>query len=257
MQLPPRAADAGVEAATSATLASEAEAHAALPIAGQGMAWAAAQAQGGSSSAAAPGDDVLEEGLECAYTDAQSGQTCTVRIIKVHHDDPPAYYSIRMPDGNDRETVRERLSHQLGPAAAAEGLAEHAAAAVAPPPPQLNEEQRSRRKEGVKRALTALLKGVTTAVLEEVAARALAKHSAAQHSAAQHSAALHSAAQHSAAQPPQPPLLLLAAPPPAAATARANGAAPRGGTNGHGAGSSGGMALPGLGDYDSDSDTPF
>ena len=75
------------------------------------------------------GDDVLEQGLECTYTDAQSGQTCTVTILKVHHDDPPPYYSIRMPDGNERETVRERLSRQTGPVA----TPPKGAAADAPP----------------------------------------------------------------------------------------------------------------------------
>ena len=61
---------------------------------------------------AARGDDVLEEGLECNYTDTHSGQTCTVKILKVHYDNQPPYYSIRMPDGNERETVRGRLARQ-------------------------------------------------------------------------------------------------------------------------------------------------
>ena len=98
---------------------------------------------GGSAHAGGPkgdakptpgGDDVLEQGLECDYTDAQSGQTCTVTIIKVHHDDPPPYYSIRMPDGNERETVRERLSRRqtaAAPPAAAAGSSAPAAAAPA------------------------------------------------------------------------------------------------------------------------------
>ena len=56
--------------------------------------------------------DVLEQGLECNYTDEQSGQMCTVKILKVHHDDQPPYYTIRMPNGNERETVRGRLARR-------------------------------------------------------------------------------------------------------------------------------------------------
>lgn len=76
----------------------------------------AATTLGHPAPTAAPGggeDDVLEEGLECTYTDAQSGETCTVKILKVSHDDQPPYYSVRMPDGKERSTVHGRLSRQV------------------------------------------------------------------------------------------------------------------------------------------------
>ena len=75
-----------------------------------------------SSQATQPGDvgradgDVLDKGLECVYTDRRTDMTFNVKILNVHFDDPPPYYTIRMPDGNERETVRERLTRHSAPA---------------------------------------------------------------------------------------------------------------------------------------------
>ena len=76
-----------------------------------------------SAEGAAPEDpEVLAKGLECYYTDKKTGETVPVKILKVHFDDPPPYYSIKMPDGNERETVRERLRSSRRAAAAAAAL---------------------------------------------------------------------------------------------------------------------------------------
>ena len=54
-------------------------------------------------------DGVLEKGSVVLYEDKQSGKVLEVTVMKVHYDDTPPYYSIRLPSGQERETVRERL----------------------------------------------------------------------------------------------------------------------------------------------------
>jgi len=53
---------------------------------------------------------VLEKGQECFYQNKNSGEALVVTILKVHFDDAQPYYTIGMPDGGERATVRERLS---------------------------------------------------------------------------------------------------------------------------------------------------
>ena len=54
-------------------------------------------------------DDVLEEGAAMLYKDKQSGITVRVTVCTVHSDHTPPSYSIRLPSGQERETLRERL----------------------------------------------------------------------------------------------------------------------------------------------------
>lgn len=92
-------------------------------------------------------EDVLQKGLDCVYTDRRTGRRFNVTILNVHFDDTPPYYSIRMPDGNERETVRERLSGheeppeevevvvQLPKAPAAATMDQRQPTTAPPPPP--------------------------------------------------------------------------------------------------------------------------
>ena len=48
------------------------------------------------------GDNVL-------YINKNTGKTEKAKIIKVHYDDNPPYYTINLADGGERETVIERL----------------------------------------------------------------------------------------------------------------------------------------------------
>ena len=59
--------------------------------------------------------DVLEKGTAVLYQDKQGGEVLEVTVAKVHYDDTTPYYSIRLASGQERETVRERLSRTLGP----------------------------------------------------------------------------------------------------------------------------------------------
>ncbi|AET73263.1 hypothetical protein PGAG_00374 [Phaeocystis globosa virus 12T] len=56
-----------------------------------------------------PFDDVLKKGEGAQYYDKQENGVVEVIILKVHHDDVPAYYTIKLPSGQERETQRERL----------------------------------------------------------------------------------------------------------------------------------------------------
>ena len=76
---------------------------------------------GGTDGDGGGGGDVLAQGAECMYHDAQGGQECVVKILKVHYDSQPPYYTVKMPDGNERETVRGRLSRKAGRAEETEG----------------------------------------------------------------------------------------------------------------------------------------
>eukprot|EP00964_Phaeocystis_antarctica_P151234 scaffold118791_cov63-Phaeocystis_antarctica.AAC.1 len=66
--------------------------------------------------------DVLEDGAAVLYEDRQSGGVLEATVCKVHFDDTPPYYSIRLASGQQRETVRERLRRkdEPPPGAAAE-----------------------------------------------------------------------------------------------------------------------------------------
>ena len=52
--------------------------------------------------------DELKAGTRCYYK-AADGKTQAATISKVHHDDPPPYYTIQLKDGAERSTVRARL----------------------------------------------------------------------------------------------------------------------------------------------------
>ena len=47
----------------------------------------------------------LAEGVKCWHRQ----EKVEVTVVKVYFDDPPPYYTIRMPDGTERATVRARL----------------------------------------------------------------------------------------------------------------------------------------------------
>ena len=54
-------------------------------------------------------EDALAVGTRCWYPSSQDGSRLLVEVLKVYYDDPPPYYSIRMPNGSERDTVREKL----------------------------------------------------------------------------------------------------------------------------------------------------
>ena len=58
---------------------------------------------------AAAVDDVLEQGEAVQYYDKQHGGVVEVTVQTVHRDDVPAYYTIRLPSGQQRATQRELL----------------------------------------------------------------------------------------------------------------------------------------------------
>ena len=46
----------------------------------------------------------------CAHiADVSTGRSVTVTILSVHCDDAPPYYTVRLPDGREKGTQRERL----------------------------------------------------------------------------------------------------------------------------------------------------
>jgi len=57
-------------------------------------------------------DDVLEKGAAMLYRDKQSGKTVRVTVCTVHFDHTPPSYSIRLPTGQERDTLRERLERE-------------------------------------------------------------------------------------------------------------------------------------------------
>ena len=57
-------------------------------------------------------DDVLEKGAAMLYEDKQSGKTVRVTVCTVHFAHTPPSYSIRLPSGQERETLRERLERE-------------------------------------------------------------------------------------------------------------------------------------------------
>ena len=61
-------------------------------------------------SSSAP-TSIIPIGTQCYYSDARSGTRLVAKIVKVHYDDLPAYYTIKI-DGHEgeRETVRSKLS---------------------------------------------------------------------------------------------------------------------------------------------------
>ena len=81
-----------------------------------------ASASGSACAAEAPNSalaegqretDVLEKGTAVLYRDKQSGEVLEVTVVKVHYDDVPPYYCIRLASGQERETVHERLWHTV------------------------------------------------------------------------------------------------------------------------------------------------
>jgi len=61
---------------------------------------------------AAAADDVLEQGEAMLYHDKQSGDVVEVTVLNVHRDDVQPYYSINLPSGQTRETLRKLLWHK-------------------------------------------------------------------------------------------------------------------------------------------------
>lgn len=64
-----------------------------------------------ASAPAAPAGDaiLLTKGEQCYYA-ARDGSRPVVKIAKIHLEDPPPYYTIVMPDGVERQTVRDKLT---------------------------------------------------------------------------------------------------------------------------------------------------
>ena len=52
---------------------------------------------------------MLEQGEAVQYYDKQHGGVVEVTVQTVHRDDVPAYYTIRLPSGQQRATQRELL----------------------------------------------------------------------------------------------------------------------------------------------------
>ena len=52
---------------------------------------------------------MLEQGEAVQYYDKQHGGVVEVTVQTVHRDDVPAYYTIRLASGQQRETQRELL----------------------------------------------------------------------------------------------------------------------------------------------------
>ena len=57
----------------------------------------------------AAADDMLEQGEAVQYYDKQHSGVVEVTVKKVHRDDVPAYYTIHLASGQERETQRELL----------------------------------------------------------------------------------------------------------------------------------------------------
>ena len=55
--------------------------------------------------------DVLPTGARCLYRDTASDSNLVAHVVKVHYDDVPPYYTVRI-EGKDgeRETIRSRLT---------------------------------------------------------------------------------------------------------------------------------------------------
>jgi len=67
------------------------------------------RAAGSVESPAVATDDVLEQGEVVQYYDKQRGDVIDVTVQTVHRDAVPAYYTIRLGMGQQRETQRELL----------------------------------------------------------------------------------------------------------------------------------------------------
>ena len=50
----------------------------------------------------------LAVGTECFYR-TREGTVVTVRVLKVHHEELPPYYTISINGETERQTVREKL----------------------------------------------------------------------------------------------------------------------------------------------------
>jgi len=53
----------------------------------------------------------LKVGSKLLYRKSTEDAAVSVTLLKVHDDDPP-YYTIRMPDGKEKQTIREKLEVQ-------------------------------------------------------------------------------------------------------------------------------------------------
>ena len=62
------------------------------------------------TAAEGPASETLPGGAECWYTDREGGRH-RVKVLKVHYDDDPPYYTIKMEDGHERETVPTTHPH--------------------------------------------------------------------------------------------------------------------------------------------------
>ena len=59
------------------------------------------------------GEDELRAGAVCYYREP-NGELSTVRVVKVHYDEPPPYYTIAFEGGVERSTVLDKLSRMHG-----------------------------------------------------------------------------------------------------------------------------------------------
>ena len=84
------------------------------PAAGGVVGRSVGRSVGGNVSAPARDGNVIAPGTRCSYTDSRTGSVLQVTVLKVHRDDVVPYYTILLPNGNERATERSKLA-PLGP----------------------------------------------------------------------------------------------------------------------------------------------
>ncbi len=104
---------------------------------------AAATAAADRARQAADARPVLSAGDKCYYTATASAEPVAVKVRLVHFDDDPPYYTIELPDGKEKGTVRSRL----------DSFEEHANA-IAEALLQEEEKEKSQRKGSKARKTT-------------------------------------------------------------------------------------------------------
>ena len=52
---------------------------------------------------------VIPTGSKCWYEPVKGLEMIEVKILKVHYDDTPPYYTIELPDGTEKQTLRGRI----------------------------------------------------------------------------------------------------------------------------------------------------
>lgn len=56
-------------------------------------------------------EEIFKAGTMLLYQKSEETEELPVTLVKVHYDDHPPYYTIRMPDGREKQTIRSKLAH--------------------------------------------------------------------------------------------------------------------------------------------------